>query len=126
MHSFSLRPRINIKDTGNAHFGITRKGDYIFGYLNQKDIESLEPRELVTGVIWLVRNGENFVKEAGEIEGTQEEFMTMKSARVAIAHDKEGNLFALVVDGSSRQRGINLFDFADVLVELGAVNVSTN
>ena len=39
------------------------------------------------------------------------------SARTAIGHDALGRMVLVEVDGKTRQRGINLFDFADFLIE---------
>ena len=39
------------------------------------------------------------------------------SARTAIGHDALGRMVLVEVDGKTNQRGINLFDFADFLIE---------
>jgi hypothetical protein len=52
----------------NANFGITKKGNYIIGYLNENQITSQNSTEdpivnLISGVIMLVKDGKNYVWE---------------------------------------------------------------
>ncbi len=90
-------------------------------------VESGMFSELVGGVVWLVRRGENYVSQSSVLEemGTQEtgrDFATIVSARTAIGHDADGALLLVQVDGQSYRRGIHLNALADMLTRLGAVN----
>ena len=45
-------------------FGIRSDGYFIIGYLTQDFLKYSEIKNLVSGVIWLVRNGKNYVHTA--------------------------------------------------------------
>ncbi|XP_014671771.1 PREDICTED: N-acetylglucosamine-1-phosphodiester alpha-N-acetylglucosaminidase-like [Priapulus caudatus] len=124
-----------VHDSGgiqNAHFGILKNGSLFFGYLAENVLlEDPEPfQQLVGGVIWLVRNGASYVNasryiECDEVEetGTMNQFIDAVSARTAIAHDQDGQVMFVHVDGKTyHDRGVNLWEFAQLLIELGAVN----
>eukprot|EP00038_Savillea_parva_P011911 m.201056 g.201056 ORF g.201056 m.201056 type:complete len:704 (-) comp21293_c0_seq1:63-2174(-) len=116
----------------NANFGLLANGSIVVGYLNNSMIRDIEPPfvQLVAGVVWLVRNGTNYVSEAVALEygRTQEggiglgAFSSLVSARVAIGHDAEGRVMIIQVNGKTNQRGIDLYTFADVLIANGIVN----
>lgn len=52
-------------------------------------------------------------------QATGDQFATVKSARTALGHDVEGRLVILQVEGETWSSGVDLFEFADLLVELG-------
>ena len=84
-------------------------------------------RDLVAGVGWLVRNGESYVQSAAHTEdwSTQEtgkSFIEVLSARTAVGHDAAGNLLLLSVTGQTWSHGVNLYQLAQMMVELGAIN----
>lgn len=88
-------------DEQNANFGIRRDGTITVGYIPDEEIFSLTNpfHQLVAGVIWLVRNGSNFVNESMELEcsshedtGRMETFVNVISARTAIGHDAQGRI----------------------------------
>eukprot|EP01100_Stratorugosa_tubuloviscum_P001344 TRINITY_DN129_c1_g1_i2.p1 TRINITY_DN129_c1_g1~~TRINITY_DN129_c1_g1_i2.p1 ORF type:complete len:450 (-),score=200.58 TRINITY_DN129_c1_g1_i2:34-1383(-) len=111
----------------NANFGILVNGSFVIGYPTNELLESGEITQLVAGVIWLVRNGKNYVATSAEIEDlskqeTGQSFVTITSARGAIGHDANGRLMLVTVDGKSYQRGTDLSNFADLLIRLGAIN----
>ena len=49
-------------------FGLTSRGEYMIGYLGEDMIDVNDFQQLVSGVIWLVRNGKNNVQRAVETE----------------------------------------------------------
>eukprot|EP00033_Pygsuia_biforma_P002378 GCRY01002632.1.p1 GENE.GCRY01002632.1~~GCRY01002632.1.p1 ORF type:complete len:556 (+),score=63.38 GCRY01002632.1:193-1860(+) len=111
----------------NANFGMLNNGSFITGYIPPSVATSLNFKYLVSGVVWLVRNGNNYVSTAAKEENldTQEtgsNFIDIVSARTAIGHDSEGNLGVVVIDGQSYQRGIDLTSFATLLIDHGFVN----
>lgn len=113
----------------NAHFGITKDGNIYTGYLSEIDIVAQDFVQLVGGVIWLVRDGEIHINDSMKMEcsdaqetGNFERFVNVISARTAVGHDKNGKVMLVQVDGQTDQRGINLYDFANLLLELGAIN----
>eukprot|EP00041_Stephanoeca_diplocostata_P021681 m.508784 g.508784 ORF g.508784 m.508784 type:complete len:685 (+) comp21886_c0_seq3:240-2294(+) len=124
--------RIVRKDgPANVQFGLRRDGTIFVGYIDDNTIGSpINPfLQLVAGVLWLVRDGENYVSESltREYGGTQQGsdlrgFASLISARVALGHDADGNILALQLDGESWARGLALTDFADLLIDHGFVN----
>lgn len=88
-------------DEQNANFGIRQDGSIVVGYIpDQEILNSSNPfRQLVSGVIWLVRNGSSFVNESMQLEcsshedtGRMETFVKVISARTAIGYDTQGRL----------------------------------
>ncbi|KAI6646521.1 N-acetylglucosamine-1-phosphodiester alpha-N-acetylglucosaminidase-like [Oopsacas minuta] len=115
----------------NANFGIKASGNIYVGYLSNEEVkDKTDPFiQLVSGIIWLVKNGSNFVNESMHIESDNNEdtgnlthFVNVISARTAIGHDEQGRVMMVVIDGQTRKRGINLFELADIMIRQGAVN----
>ncbi|CAH1779727.1 unnamed protein product [Owenia fusiformis] len=113
----------------NAHFGIRKNGKLFFGYLTEEEVDEFEFEQLVGGVIWLVRNGQSYVNSSKYTEcsdteetGSIDTFVDVKSARTAVGHDKKGRIVLVNVEGQSWNYGINLWEFADLLIEFGVVN----
>ena len=83
----------------NANFGLRRDGTITVGYVPEEDVLNGSYRQLVSGVIWLVRNGTNYVNESMYLEcaahqntGKMSTFSNVLSARTAIGHDSEGRI----------------------------------
>ena len=102
------------EDEQNANFGIREDGTIVVGYIPDKEIlnGSVPFRQLVTGVIWLVRNGTNYVNESTKLECSSHEdtgkidtFVNVLSARTAIGHDAEGRLVMAQIQGQTHRRG---------------------
>jgi len=111
----------------NAMFGLTKAGDFVTGYLRTDEVVSMDFENLVAGVVWLVRDGKNYVQASLKVENmtvqaTGTAFATIQSARTALGHDADGNVVLFVVDGKSYQRGVNLYQMADLLVKFGVKN----
>uniref|UniRef100_A0A1X7TAB2 Phosphodiester glycosidase domain-containing protein n=1 Tax=Amphimedon queenslandica TaxID=400682 RepID=A0A1X7TAB2_AMPQE len=115
----------------NANFGIKEDGSIVVGYIPEEELHNqTNPfRQLVTGVIWLVRNGTNYVNESKIMEcsdhedtGPMDTFVNVISARSAIGHDDKGRVVLARVEGQTHVRGANLYEFADVLIKRGVVN----
>ncbi|XP_051255304.1 N-acetylglucosamine-1-phosphodiester alpha-N-acetylglucosaminidase isoform X1 [Dicentrarchus labrax] len=123
-----------VRDGGgvqNAQFGIRRDGTLVFGYLSQEDVldQSNPFVQLVSGVVWLLRNGEVYISESlkAECDKTQETgllktFVDVVSARTAVGHDAEGRLILFQIDGQTGIRGMNLWEVADFLKKYGVIN----
>ncbi|KAJ5072199.1 n-acetylglucosamine-1-phosphodiester alpha-n-acetylglucosaminidase [Anaeramoeba ignava] len=106
-----------------SNFGLTKDGNYLFGYLQDQDVLDLGFNDLVSGSVWLVRNGKSYVEESVKIEQPSSNFVTEKAPRVAIGHDKSGFLMILAVNGlESDDYGLDLYQFADLSISLGFVN----
>uniref|UniRef100_A0A663EYZ2 N-acetylglucosamine-1-phosphodiester alpha-N-acetylglucosaminidase n=1 Tax=Aquila chrysaetos chrysaetos TaxID=223781 RepID=A0A663EYZ2_AQUCH len=123
-----------VKNSGglqNAQFGIRKDGTMVFGYLSEEDVlDQANPFvQLVSGVVWLLRDGEVYVSqsqmaECGEIQttGTFDKFINVISARTAVGHDRQGQLVLVHVDGQTESRGVNLWEMAEFLKHQGIVN----
>ncbi|GAB1597853.1 N-acetylglucosamine-1-phosphodiester alpha-N-acetylglucosaminidase-like isoform X1 [Argonauta hians] len=113
----------------NAHFGITKDGMLYFGYLSEIDVVANDFLQLVGGAIWLIRDGNIYIDESAKAEcsdaqetGNFQRFISVISARVAIGHDKEGRVIIVEVNGETDKQGVNLYELAGILKDLGAVN----
>ncbi|XP_026173390.1 N-acetylglucosamine-1-phosphodiester alpha-N-acetylglucosaminidase isoform X2 [Mastacembelus armatus] len=123
-----------VQDSGgvqNAQFGIRRDGTLVFGYLSQDDVldQSNPFVQLVSGVIWLLRNGEVYINESleAECDKTQETgvfrtFVDVVSARTAVGHDAKGKLILFQIDGQTGSRGMSLWEVAEFLKKYGVIN----
>ncbi|ETE62330.1 N-acetylglucosamine-1-phosphodiester alpha-N-acetylglucosaminidase, partial [Ophiophagus hannah] len=124
----------------NAQFGIRKDGTLVFGYLSEEEVLAKENPfvQLVSGVGWLLRDGEVYVNQSQVAEcdktqetGTFDTFVNIVSARTAVGHDRQGQLVLFHADGQSRvlitisvscNRSLNLWEMADFLKERGVVN----
>ncbi|XP_056237454.1 N-acetylglucosamine-1-phosphodiester alpha-N-acetylglucosaminidase [Seriola aureovittata] len=123
-----------VQDSGgvqNAQFGIRRDGTLVFGYLSQEDVldQSNPFVQLVSGVVWLLRNGEVYINQSlkAECDKTQETgefrtFLDVVSARTAVGHDAEGKLVLFQIDGQTGVRGMSLWETAEFLKKYGVIN----
>lgn len=112
-----------------ANFGLRKDGGIGVGYFTSDEVaqgKETEWQQLVAGVVWMVRNGRNYVGESARLEDLSvpetTNFVSVRSARNSIGHDHRGRLMMVIVDGKTGRRGVNLYEFADLLVSLGAVN----
>eukprot|EP01036_Dinobryon_divergens_P024226 gene24226-32657_t len=115
--------------THNVKFGI-RNESFVIGYLDKNEIADLDhPFDfLVTGLGWLVRGGQSYISESFSTTGDNEDqsmqstgrqFAKVLSARTAIGLSKSGHLMVLQVEGETWTRGMNLYEFATLAMELG-------
>ncbi|XP_061676786.1 N-acetylglucosamine-1-phosphodiester alpha-N-acetylglucosaminidase isoform X2 [Syngnathoides biaculeatus] len=123
-----------VQDSGgvqNAQFGIRRDGTLVTGYLSQEEVlDQFNPFvQLITGVVWLLRNGEVYIESSltAECDKTQETgsfryFTEVISARTALGHDAEGRVILLQVDGRTGESGMSLFEMAVFLKNNGVIN----
>ena len=100
----------------NANFGIRKDGTLVTGYLSEENVTPRKAEttfhQLVTGVIWILRNGKLYINESIEAEckdteetGTLQEFANVMSGRTAVGHDKSGRVIIVQVDGKTNHRG---------------------
>ncbi|XP_062394468.1 N-acetylglucosamine-1-phosphodiester alpha-N-acetylglucosaminidase isoform X2 [Sardina pilchardus] len=123
-----------VQDSGgvqNAQFGIRKDGTLVFGYLSEEDVLERENPfvQLVSGVVWLLRNGRVYINESMEAEcstsqktGSFGEFVNVLSARTAVGHDAEGRLVLFHIDGQTYRRGMSLGEVASYLQSHGVIN----
>lgn len=113
----------------NAHFGITKDSHLFSGYLSEIDLVAEQFYQLVGGVIWIIRDGKEYISESINIEcqdteetGTLQRFATVMSSRTAVGHDKDGRVLIMQADGKTDENGLTLYEFAQVLLDYGFVN----
>ena len=106
-----------VQDSGgvqNANFGIRKDGTLVVGYLSEEMVHQRENPfiQLVSGVIWLIRNGSIYVDESKKAEcreteetGSMDVFADVMSARTALGHDKHGRVIIVQIDGKTQHRG---------------------
>ncbi|KAJ7305715.1 hypothetical protein JRQ81_010081 [Phrynocephalus forsythii] len=115
----------------NAQFGIRKDGTLVFGYLSEEEVLAKENPfvQLVSGVVWLLREGEVYVNQSWAVEcdetqktGTFDRFINTMSARTAVGHDGQGRLILAHMDGQTDTRGVNLWEMAEFLKKQGVIN----
>lgn len=98
----------------NANFGIRKDGTLVVGYLSKEMVVHPENPfiQLVSGVIWILRNGSIYVNESKEAEcrdteetGSMDLFADVLSARTALGHDEQGRVMIVQIDGKTHHRG---------------------
>lgn len=71
---------------------------------------------------WLVKNGQKYIDY--EAQKFSKFFAIAKTARSAIGIDEQGNVFLVAVDGKQKgvSEGVSLYEMADIMLKLGAVD----
>lgn len=103
----------------------------MIGYSSSATIASVAPSSLVSGLFWLVRDGAPYVKESREYPaaGKAPSFVTEKAPRTGSGVRADGVGMTLAVDGiegTSSAAGADLYEFADLFIEYGAVLAMNN
>lgn len=113
----------------NANFGIKTNGELFFGYLGAVDVVHGGFQLLISGVVWLLRNGTSMVSEsissecdASQDTGSLSHFAKVLSARTAVGATANGTVVLVHVDGKTDNGGINLWQLAVLLRNLGVVS----
>ncbi|KAM5180399.1 N-acetylglucosamine-1-phosphodiester alpha-N-acetylglucosaminidase [Mantella aurantiaca] len=121
----------NSKGIQNAQFGIRADGTMVFGYLSEEEVLDTENPfvQLVSGVVWLLRNGEVYIDQSKSVEcdetqttGNFDGFINKISARTAVGHDTKGRLILFHADGQTDGRGLDLWEMATFLKAQGVYN----
>ena len=117
----------------NVFFGIEKVHgafQYAVGYASPDEVNRRHWLQLVSGVVWLVKDGVSFVTESlkyedfsAETSGSGETFASLIAPRLAVGFDRSMALVIVAVDGSEPDwQGLSLYDFAKVLISLGVQN----
>jgi len=112
---------------GNVNFGV-RDGKFVIGYLTPEEVGGFQ--DLVSGVVWLVRDGKNNVERGWAeanitVQTSGKKYATSLASRTAVGWDAAGRLIIIQIDGSiavGKGRGMNMSRLADELILHGAVN----
>jgi N-acetylglucosamine-1-phosphodiester alpha-N-acetylglucosaminidase len=118
---------IELPATANANFGVLKNNSFLIGYMTSDQIASVNASsqimQLISGSVWIVRNGADYVNESASFEGTSASFIAEAAPRVCIGHDKMGQLLILEIDGNeSLDQGPDLHTFANFAISFGFVN----
>lgn len=120
---------VQVTDSPNSNFGMTKDNKILIGYLDKKEILKLGVTQLQSGVLWIVRDGKIWVNESFSIEKPLPSFVTLLAPRVGYGITRQGELIFIQVDGYLRgeeygnQPGLNLYQFAELALEYGAVEL---
>lgn len=127
----------------NVHFGVTSHDQFFIGHIDDdddfmarhtrrrggaRDVDDWHFVQLLSGVVWLVRDGVSHVNRSWSEEEDQstpippDTFISAVSARTLIGHDRHGHLMLMVVDGKSWQHGVDLVSMAELALEVGLIN----
>lgn len=88
---------VQLSGLRNVNIGLTPAG-WLVGYLTKKTVQHIQFKELVSGVIWLVRDGMPFWEESEIIEAP--DFMEILAPRTLLGHDAMGRAVLVVVEGT--------------------------
>jgi N-acetylglucosamine-1-phosphodiester alpha-N-acetylglucosaminidase len=97
----------------------------MIGYSTSATIGALSPVSLVSGLGWLVRDGAAYVNSCREFPAPPSSFVTEWAPRTGAGIRADGTGLLLTVDGiegKSSAAGSDLYEFADLLIELGALH----
>ena len=93
----------------------------LVGYSTAGSVGASQPASLVSGLGWLVRGGASYVNRSREY-APGSSFFTEWAPRTGAGWRSDGAGLLLTVDGiegTSAAAGCDLFEFADLLIELG-------
>lgn len=95
----------------SANFGIRKDGSLVVGYLKETDLLDMRSpfEQLVSGVGWIIRNGESYLNESLNHEQCNidnlQRFFTTPTSRTMIGHDNAGDVHIVQVDGRTGEGG---------------------
>lgn len=103
----------------------------MIGYSSAATVAAVAPASLVSGLFWLVRDGAPYITHSREYpaSGPAPSFVTEKAPRTGSGVRADGVGLTLAVDGiegTSAAAGADLFEFADLFIEMGAVAAMNN
>eukprot|EP01138_Halocafeteria_seosinensis_P006956 gb/GECG01007114.1/.p1 GENE.gb/GECG01007114.1/~~gb/GECG01007114.1/.p1 ORF type:complete len:308 (+),score=17.31 gb/GECG01007114.1/:1-924(+) len=112
------------EDFGGVNFGLTSDRKIVSGYISHQALPSFNFETLVSGVGFLVREGESFIDQSRDLN-TSSNFVLEKAPRTSIGTFKNGSVFVFQTDGiETVGEGLSLYEFTSVLIDVvGAWNV---
>lgn len=99
------------KGLRSANFGIREDGSIVVGYIKESDLREMRHplRQLITGVGWVLRNGEDYLADSLKHEQCNldnlQSFFQAKSARTFLGHDSQGNINIIQIEGKTGIQG---------------------
>lgn len=113
----------------SVNFGIRDDGSIVTGYLKETDFKEMRHPllQLVTGVGWILRRGENYLSTSKQHEQCNldnlQNFFEVRTARTFLGHDSKGNVHIVQVEGKTGLYGISLYESVELLKSFNLVNV---
>lgn len=105
--------------SNRANFGITQDSKIITGFVGTSPTSLYNFTNLMTGVGWLVRNGQGNVESSPDLN-KESTFTTEKAPRTAVGVFKNGTMVLVEIDGEEDiNYGPDLFEMAEFLVSIG-------
>lgn len=106
-----------------AAFGILPDGKTLVGYVSSQTDFAF--KSMLSGNGWLVRDGQSYVNQSREFVGHPHgSFVMLKAPRTAVGVMEDGSIMLAVVDGIEvTKEGLDLYEFAEILIEQGAKHV---
>ena len=103
-----------------ANYGITADNKLVAGFIDDYSYTQINFTHLISGYGWLVRNGASYVTSSEDLD-LSSNFVIEKAPRTSVGHFNNGTMFLFEVDGEEDiDYGPDLFEMAELLVELGA------
>lgn len=116
--------------TSNVSVNIATNATHtMVGYSSSATVASVAPSSLVSGLFWLVRDGAPYIDKSREFPATGKAptFVTERAPRTGSGVRADGVGMTLAVDGiEGSSLGADLYEFADLFIELGAVLAMNN
>jgi N-acetylglucosamine-1-phosphodiester alpha-N-acetylglucosaminidase len=116
--------------TSNVNVNIATNATHtMVGYSSSATVASVAPSSLVSGLFWLVRDGAPYIEKSREFPATGKAptFVTERAPRTGSGVRADGMGMTLAVDGiEGSSLGADLYEFADLFIELGAVLAMNN
>ena len=95
----------------SVNFGIREDGSIVVGYLKENDLSEMKHslKQLITGVGWILRNGDDNLAESLKHEQCNldnlQRFFQAKAARTFLGHDSLGKIHIIQIEGKTGTQG---------------------
>jgi N-acetylglucosamine-1-phosphodiester alpha-N-acetylglucosaminidase len=105
-------------------FGVLPNKSSLVGYVSNATMPDYGFTSLLSGLGWLVRGGVSWVSRSHEFAPSgNSSFAAEKAPRTAVGVLADGSVALVVADGvEALLQGVDLFEFAEILIEKGVVH----
>jgi len=110
----------------NSGFAIRKDGGVSVGYFFKSDLYRKDLLHLVSGIGWVLRDGEDYLAKSFEYEqcnlNNVHNFVNLKTSRTFVGYDEHGYVHIVQVDGKTGESGITLHEAPKLLKSFGIIN----
>ena len=110
----------------NSGFAIRKDGGISVGYYYKHDLYRDDLKHLVSGIGWVLRDGEDYLAKSFEYEqcnlNNVHDFVNLKTSRTFVGYDAQGYVHIVQVDGKTGESGITLRQAPELLKSFGIIN----